>query len=194
MSADKRAAETAIRALKDGLAHDGRVALRNRVAEIADDILGLQPADSDCIALLDAIEKEYHRERIECSAARVALSHVSGVLCDSGVVVPGDELRYGEAIREIVKQRDEAIAHDDRHQQEWLEFCTEHHVIKAKLAAAEKLAEDRRLLAIEESEARMVAEKRLAEVVALARENLADDGHASWNALADKLTEIGAGS
>jgi len=32
----------------------------------------------------------------------IALSHVSGALCDSGVVVPADELKYGEAVREIV--------------------------------------------------------------------------------------------
>ena len=40
------------------------------------------------------------------SRERVALSHISGALCDSGVVVPADELRYGEAIREIIGQRD----------------------------------------------------------------------------------------
>lgn len=43
-------------------------ALRDRIREIADDILGLQPADADCIDLLDAIEKAYHRERIALAA------------------------------------------------------------------------------------------------------------------------------
>ena len=40
------------------------------------------------------------------ASAGVALANVSGALCDSGVVVPAEEWRYGEAVREIVDQRD----------------------------------------------------------------------------------------
>lgn len=46
----------------------------------------------------------------EIAAMRVALANVSGALCDSGVVVPDDPTRYGEAVREIMKERDAARA------------------------------------------------------------------------------------
>lgn len=46
--------------------------------------------------------------KMERSQLRVALANVSGALCDSGVVVPGDERRFGEAIRLLTKERDEA--------------------------------------------------------------------------------------
>ena len=42
--------------------------------------------------------------------ARAALSSVCGALVDSGVVVPAEEWRYGEAVRGIVAERDEALA------------------------------------------------------------------------------------
>ena len=42
--------------------------------------------------------------------ARAALSSVCGALVDSGVVVPAEEWRYGEAVREITKKRDAAVA------------------------------------------------------------------------------------
>lgn len=38
--------------------------LRDRISEIADDCLGLQPTDADPIALLDELEKTWHEHRI----------------------------------------------------------------------------------------------------------------------------------
>ena len=45
---------------------------------------------------------------IDAEKAMLALSNVSGALVDSGVVVPAEEWKYGEAVREITKQRDAA--------------------------------------------------------------------------------------
>lgn len=80
----------------------------------------------------------------QLTAARVALSHVSGALVDSGVVVPADELRYGEAVRELTKGRDDR----DEFMRNMLKGSTTAHAadiaifeaeidaLRAKLAAA----------------------------------------------------------
>ena len=59
-------------------------------------------------ARITTLEAEVRRLTGENSAARTALANVGGALVDSGVVVPAEEWRYGEAVREIMAQREEA--------------------------------------------------------------------------------------
>ena len=73
-----------------------------------------KPIESNVYVRLN--DKYVHREchmaglKAERDAARASIANVSGALVDSGVVVPDDETRYGEAVREIMRERDAARA------------------------------------------------------------------------------------
>lgn len=60
----------------------------------------------------EAAELRQRLEQAERGAAQmhVALSLVSGALCDASDIPVPDEVGYGDAVREITKQRNEAIA------------------------------------------------------------------------------------
>lgn len=72
--------------------------IADRVREIADNVLGLQPADAATVVLLDMIERAYHRECIARSQAEVSLARVvrqvaslleeTGEYDDDGAFVP----------------------------------------------------------------------------------------------------------
>lgn len=83
---------------------------------------------------------------VDAEKARTALSSVSGALCDSGVVVPAEEWKYGEAVRGIVAERNalgaslnalcDAIAPPDLAKSP-LDYGAEIKCIRAKLAMYE---------------------------------------------------------
>jgi hypothetical protein len=65
-------------------------------------------APSEIVDRAYAALQENEKLTAERDRAYVALDLVSGALCDSGVVVPYDEINYGNAVRELTTERDRA--------------------------------------------------------------------------------------
>ena len=115
----------------------------------------------------------------QLAAARVALSHVSGALCDSGVIVPADELRYGEAVRQIMAERDAARAEIARLTADVSVLDSDLDDAQSKLEAAavaqQKIVDDAQALVAIEIGKREALEAKLARAVAASRSSLSDD-------------------
>lgn len=109
----------------------------------ARDASGEEPLLKACMRLrgeIATLTADRDRLREECARARTALANVSGALCDSGVVVPAEEWRYGEAVREIVAQRDEANAEEARLGAVIGQKCCEVANLRAQFAALSRCA------------------------------------------------------
>jgi hypothetical protein len=76
-----------------------------------------EQAEAESRAYIDA-----HSPTPGADRRAIALANVSGALVDSGVVVSDDETRYGEAVREIIAERDRLARTVDRKDEQMAEL------------------------------------------------------------------------
>lgn len=94
--------------------------------------------------LLNAVEIGKAEARSQTSTIpdihAIALVNVSGALVDSGVIVPEDMTRYGEAVRELTAMRDAERQRADAAEANIAKACAGHRETKATLYAAVEAA------------------------------------------------------